>query len=61
MAYYRGGPKDGLLLLASTDGELLVFQEGQPPWPRYRLTTETIDKNGTTYPIAEYVETTPTG
>lgn len=58
LAYYRGGPKDGQLQFADSTAEYLMFQIGTPPWPRYKLTTETIEKNGKTYPVAQFVEPT---
>jgi hypothetical protein len=59
-AYYRGGPRDGQIQLATTDGDYLIFADGPPPWPRYKLTSETITINNRVYPVADHVGTGPT-
>jgi hypothetical protein len=53
--YYRGGPKGGQVLLASAGDGYMVFDDGQAPCPKYKLTAETVDVDGVTYPIAIYV------
>jgi hypothetical protein len=39
----------------ATPGDL-VFPVGKRPGPRHRLTTETVEKHGKVYPVAEFVE-----
>ena len=53
--YYRGGPKDGHVLLGKTDheGEILFDSPGQAAF--YKLTGETVKTDRGQIPVAEYV------
>lgn len=53
--YYRGGPKDGQILLGEHDHDGYLLFDGPGPWAYYRLTGETKATNRGPIPIAEYV------
>lgn len=52
--FYRGGPKDGQVLLGERDAGFLVFDDRRP-WAYYRLTDETAQTDRGRIPVAEYV------
>jgi hypothetical protein len=57
-AHFRGGPKDGEILpMSFTATGYVAFDDTPPPWARYKLTTETVTRDGVVYPVAVYVGT----